>query len=69
MLALILDPMYKSMWLVITYLGFETIIAVVANYDEQLLLPLPLEVYKVFMPNRINCVNESILFMDFKDVF
>jgi hypothetical protein len=36
MSALILDPMYKSMWLVITYLGCETIIALVANYDEQL---------------------------------
>jgi hypothetical protein len=69
MLALILDPMYKSMWLVITYLDSETTIALVANYDEQLLLPLPSEVYKVFMPNRIDCVNESILFMDFKDVF
>ncbi len=69
MLALILDPMYKSMWLVITYLDSETTIALVANYDEQLLLPLPSEVYKVFMPNRIDCVNESILFMDFKYVF
>jgi hypothetical protein len=69
MLVLILDPMYKSMWLVITYLGCETIIALVANYDEQLLLPLPLEVYKVFMPNKIDCVNESTLFMDFYDVF
>jgi hypothetical protein len=57
--------MYKSMWLVITYLGCEIIIALVANYDEQLLLPLPWEVYKVFMPNRIYCVNESTLFMDF----
>jgi hypothetical protein len=65
MLALILDPMYKSMWLVITYLGHETIIALVANYDEQLLLPLPLEVYKVFIPSRIDCVNEFTLFMNF----
>jgi hypothetical protein len=65
MLALILDPIYKSMWLVITYLGCETIIALVTNYDEQLLLPLPLEVYKVFMPNRIDCVNKFTLFMDF----
>ncbi len=64
-LALILDPMYISMWLVITYLGCKTIIAPIANYDEQLLLPLPLEVYKVFMPNRIERVNESTLFMDF----
>jgi hypothetical protein len=57
--------MYISMWLVITYLGCKTIIAPIANYDEQLLLPLPLEVYKVFMPNRIERVNESTLFMDF----
>ncbi len=65
-LALILDPRYKSMWLVMTYLGCETIIAPIANYDEQLLLPLPLEVYKVFMANRIECVNESALLWIFK---
>ncbi len=57
------------MCLVIIYLGCETIIPLITNYDEQLLLPLPLEVCKFFMPNRIDCVNEYTLFMDFKYVF
>jgi hypothetical protein len=33
-LAFILDPMYKNMRLVITYLGYEVVAIPVANYDE-----------------------------------
>jgi hypothetical protein len=34
MLALLLDPMYKNMCLVTTYLGCEVVATLVANYDE-----------------------------------
>jgi len=48
MLALMLDPKYKSMSVVITYLGHEIVTTLVINYNEQLLLLLLLEVnYKV----------------------
>ncbi len=46
--TLMLDPKYKSMCVVITYLGHEIITSLVINYDEQLLVLLLLEVnYKV----------------------
>jgi hypothetical protein len=44
MLALMLGPRYKSMSVVITYLGHEIITTLVINYNEQLLLLLLLEV-------------------------
>ncbi len=34
MLALMLDPMYKNMRLVTTYLGCEAAVALVANFNE-----------------------------------
>ncbi len=34
MLAFMLDPRYKSMRLVITYLGREVVVILVADYDE-----------------------------------
>jgi hypothetical protein len=34
MWAFMLDPRYKSMHLVITYLGREVVIIMVADYDE-----------------------------------
>ncbi len=34
MLAIMLDPEYKNMCLVITYLGCEAAATLMANYDE-----------------------------------
>ncbi len=67
MLFLMLDP--KNMHLVITYLGHEVIATLVANYDEQLLLPLLLEAYKSLLPNRKDCLDEYASLVDFHDLF
>jgi hypothetical protein len=44
MLALMLDPMldsrFKSLWLVISYIGRERACSLVVQYDVGLLLPL-----------------------------
>ncbi len=49
MLALMLDPIYKSMHLVMTYVGLDNATILVAEYDQELLLPLLMEVYKLSM--------------------
>jgi hypothetical protein len=64
MLTIMLNPKYKIMCLVITYLGHEAIAALVVDYDEQLLLPLLLEVYKGLLPNGGDCLDESASLMD-----
>ncbi len=69
MLAIMLDPEYKNMCLVITYLGREAIVTLVANYDEQLLLPLLLKAYKGLLPNRRDCLDEFALFVDSQNLF
>jgi hypothetical protein len=53
MLALMLDPRFKSMQLGTMYLGRENAVAVVAKYDEKLLLPLLMEANKLLMPNKV----------------
>jgi hypothetical protein len=66
MLALVLDPKYKSIHLVIAYLGCEiATTTLVTNYDEQLLLLLLLEVYKSLLPNKGDCLDEFVSLMDF----
>jgi hypothetical protein len=67
MLALMLDPRYKNMHLVIIYLVMKNIATLVVNYDEQLFLLLLLEVYKGLMPNMDDCPNDS--FVDSQDLF
>lgn len=49
-LTLMLTPIFKSMCLVCTYVGHENVSLLVAAYDEQMLLPLLMEVYKSSMP-------------------
>jgi hypothetical protein len=53
MLALMLDPRFKCMCLVTMSLSRENAIAVVVEYDENLLLPLIMEANKLLMPNRV----------------
>ncbi len=62
MLALMLDPKYKNMDLVIIYLVMKTTAILVVVYAEQLILLLLLEVYKGLMPNMDDCPIDS--FMD-----
>jgi len=46
------------MQLVITYLGHENVVAIVVEYDEELLLPLLIKVVKLLMPiNAIEVVD------------
>ncbi len=59
MLVLMLDPGYKSMCLMTSYLGHEVATSQVLNYDEKLLLPLLLEAYKGLMPNKINYIDDE----------
>ncbi len=64
-----LDPRYKSMHLLIIYLGHEVATILVANYDEQILLPLLLEAYKGLLPNRGDCLDEFASLVDSYDLF
>ncbi len=48
-----LDPRFKCMCLVTMSLSRENAIAVVVEYDENLLLPLIMEANKLLMPNRV----------------
>ncbi len=57
----ILDFKYKSMWLVNAYLGCEIIATLGVEYNERLLLLLPLDVHKLLMFNGVqNIVKESL---------
>ncbi len=49
MLAFILDPRFKSLQLVINYVGCEVAYALVVQNDEQLLLPLLIQCYKMLI--------------------
>jgi len=53
MLALMLDPRFKNMCLVTMFLNHENAIVMVAEYDENLLLPLLTEVNRLLMLARI----------------
>jgi hypothetical protein len=47
MLALMLDSKFKSMQFITSYLGHENAYTLVVQYDEQLMLPLLIQCYKV----------------------
>ncbi len=49
-LALMLDPKFKSMRLVSIYMGHDNGAILVVAYDELVLLPLLMEVYKSSLP-------------------
>jgi hypothetical protein len=57
------------MCLVIIYWGCEVAATLMAYYDELLLLLLLLEAYKGLLPNKRDCLGESISFLDFQDLF
>lgn len=48
-MALMFDPRFKNMRLVIAFLGHENVIAIVFEYDQKLLLPLLTKVTKLLM--------------------
>ncbi len=47
-----LYPRLKSIWLVTTYLNCENVV-VVAEYDEELMLPLLTKITKLLMPTSV----------------
>lgn len=70
MLALMLDPKYKSMHLVTSYLEYEATTSLVVDYDEKILLPLLLEAYKGLMPSKICCIDDEFdSLVDSQDLF
>ncbi len=64
-LVLMLDSKYKSMCLVTIYLGRQIITTLVVNFNEQLLL----EAYKVLMPNRVDCFDETTSLVNSQNLF
>jgi hypothetical protein len=50
MLALMLDPRLKNIWLVTTYLHCENVVVILVEYDEKLMLPLLIKTTKLLMP-------------------
>jgi hypothetical protein len=49
MLVLMLNPRFKSLQLVTSYIGHDKTSALVVQYDVGLLLPLLIQCYKIFM--------------------
>jgi hypothetical protein len=49
MLTLMVDPKYKFVYIVMTYVGSDNVVALVVEYDQKLLLPLLIEFYKLSM--------------------
>ncbi len=43
------DPKYKIVHIVMTYVGCNNVVALIVEYDQNLLLPLLIEVYKFSM--------------------
>jgi hypothetical protein len=69
MLALMLNPMFKNMCLVTSYVGHDNVANLVINYNSKLLLPLLVESYKSLMHVTIEVLQMLPRQMDFKHLF
>jgi len=69
MLALMFDLWFKSMWLMISYLGHDYIIVVVVEYDEKLFLPLLIKVSKLLMHVSVEKVEDFQFQNNVKNLF
>lgn len=69
MLVLMLDPCFKNIWLVTTYLGWENVAILVAKYDEKLFLLLLTEVAKLLMPICGEKIENLLSQVNFEDLF
>jgi hypothetical protein len=58
MLALMLDPHFKGLGLVIQYVGKERVLQVASDYDIQILFPLLVCAYKVL--NQTNASERNV---------
>jgi len=54
LLPLMLDPIFKSMCLIMMYVGHDNVVTLFDKYDNELLLPLLMEVCKPSMPSIPN---------------
>jgi hypothetical protein len=59
MLASMLDPKFKSMGLITTYVVCDNVVALIATYDNELLLPLLPELYKLPMSTILEEANKT----------
>jgi hypothetical protein len=69
MLAIMLNPMFKNMCLVTSYVGHDNVANLVINYNSKLLLPLLVEFYKSLMPFAIELFQMLPRQVDFKHLF
>jgi hypothetical protein len=56
MLALVLDPRFKSMRLVTMFMGHEDVTFVIVEYDEKLLIFLLMEIIKFLMFGKVEII-------------
>jgi hypothetical protein len=69
MLALMFDSCFKNMLLVVMYLGWENVDALVVEYDDELLLPLIIEVTKLLMPSSGAKFENLMTQVNYDDLF
>ncbi len=69
MLALMLDSCFKNMLLVVMYLGWENVDALIVEYDDELLLPILIEVTKLLMPSSGAKFENLVIQVNYEDLF
>lgn len=68
MLMLMLDPMYKNMWVVNYLFALWNHCALIVEYEKKLLSFLLLKVYKLLMPNKVQGLDEFISLMNLQNL-
>ncbi len=58
MLALMLDPRFKSMKLITIFLGHENVVVIIVEYDQQLMLLLLTKTTKLLMHASVEKVED-----------
>jgi hypothetical protein len=69
MLALMFDPCFKNMLLVVMYLGWQNVDVLVAEYDVELLLPLLIEPTKLLIPSSDAKYEKLVTQVNYEDFF
>jgi hypothetical protein len=69
MLALMLDPCFKNMLLVVMYLGWENVDVLVIEHDDELLLPLLVEATKLLMHSSGAKFENFVTHVNYEDLF
>jgi hypothetical protein len=69
MLALMFDPKFKNMKLITVFLGCENGVVIVAEYDQQFLLPLLTKTTKLLMLASVEKIEDLQSQGNAKDLF